>query len=279
MQKQKRIGVILLLLCCLLAGCKTAEEGENDSPASQTGTPSATEAAQPSGEPEKTSVLNGGLLLGSYRGLSYEPMDTNIPEAEVEAQLTALAAFYGEGTELTDGLIAEHFPEYQTVEEYREAVRQTLQKRKEDEALLDKRRQLLSRLIASAVWKKDISAEVAGYRESLLRYYQEQAAVAGESLAEYCSRTFSMEEAAFESYLAETAETYIRARYCLRGVAELEGLSVTDGLYETMLPALAQENGYEDAGEFAEAYSKDVIRDRMLCELAFQVVLETAVAE
>lgn len=270
---------MLLLLCCLLAGCSTKENDGDSGTESQTGTPSVTEAAQPSGEPEKIAVLNGGLLLGSYRGLSYKPMDTNVSEAEVEEQLAALAAFYGEGTELTDGLIAAHFPEYQTVEEYREAVRQTLQKQKEDEALRDKRRQLLSRLIASAVLKKDISAEVESYRESLLRYYQEQAAVAGESLAEYCSRAFSMEEAAFESYLAETAENYIRARYCLRGVAELEGLSVTDGQYETMLPVLAQENGYEDAGEFAEAYSKDVIRDRMLCELAFQVVLETAVAE
>ncbi len=270
---------MLLLLCCLLAGCRAAEEGENDSTDTQTGTPTATEAAQPSGEPEKTAVLNGGLLLGCYRGLSYEPTDTSVSEAEVEEQLTALAAFYGEGTELTDELIAAHFSEYQTVEEYRGAVRQALQKQKEDEALRDKRRQLLSRLIASAVLKKDISAEVAGYRDSLLKYYQEQAAVAGESLAEYCSRAFSMEEAAFERYLAETAENYIRARYCLRGVAELEQLSVTDEQYETMLPVLAQENGYEDAGEFAEAYSRDVIRDRMLCELAFRVVLETAVAE
>ncbi|MDO4316847.1 MAG: hypothetical protein Q4C48_01445 [Lachnospiraceae bacterium] len=278
MRTRNLIG-IFLLLCFLLAGCRTAENDGKEAPEE---TPALSAAAQPSEEPEqpeKTAVLNGALLLGEYRGLTYAATDVEPSEAEIEAQLAALAALYGAGTELTDELIAEHFPEYSTVTEYREAVRQALRQQKEEETLRDKRRQLLARLIDSAVLQKDVSQEVAAYRGSLLDFYRERAAVAGETLADYCSRELAMDEAAFESYLTEAAETYIRGRYCLRGVAELEGLAVSEETYETMLPALAQENGYEAPAEFAEDYSKDVIRDMMLCELAFQVVLETAAAE
>lgn len=278
MRTRNQIG-IFLLLCLLLIGCRAAE---NDGMDAAGETPALSDAAQPSEEPEqpeKTVVLNGALLLGEYRGLSYAATDAEPSEEEIEAQLHALAALYGEETELSDELIAAHFPEYRTVAEYREAVRQALREQKEEEALLDKRRQLLARLIDSAVLQKDVSQEVAAYRGSLLDFYRERAAVAGETLTDYCSRALAMDEAAFESYLTEAAETYIRGRYCLRGVAELERLSVSEETYETMLPRFAQENGYEDPAEFAEDYSKDVIRDMMLCELAFQVVLETAAAE
>lgn len=277
MKTRNQIGI--LLLCLLLVGCRSAENKEKNA-ASET--PALSDAAQPSEEPErpeKTAVLNGALLLGDYRGLSYTAADTEPSEAEVEAQLAALAALYGEGTEVTDELIAAHFSEYQTVAEYREAVRQTLRERNEEKALREKRRQLLAELIENAVLQKDISQEVTAYRGSLLDFYREKAALAGETLTDYCSRVLAMDEAEFESYLTEAAETYIRGRYCLRGVAELERLSVSEETYETMLPGIARENGYEEPAEFAEDYSKDVIRDMMLCELAFQAVLETAVAE
>ena len=177
--------------------------------------------------------------------------------------------------ELTDEFVAEKVPEYPTVAEYTEALRESMNL----EAYYE---QITEQLMASCEVEKYNEANVLLRKEMLITEYTSYAEYYGsyygldtETAIMYFLGFESTE--AFEEEMGNYAYEVEKNAMIVNEIAKMEGIEVSDELYNQEVAEYAEYYGYDDVAEFEEANGKDNIRDSILSELVMEFIIENAV--
>lgn len=223
-----------------------------------------------------------GAVAGESRSLNltFPETYTNNPDMAGKAvvfEVTVNAVKEEQVPELTDAFIADKFTDagYTTVEDYKEAVRKSLN----DETYYE---QVTEQLMASSEVEKYNESEVTERKEMLVSQYKNYAEYYGsfygldtETAIQYILGFESMD--AFETAMEEYAYDIIKNAMIIEEIAKAESIEVTDEYYNTEVTELAEYYGYEDVASFEEDNGKDLIKDAMLSTLVMEFVIDNAV--
>lgn len=173
-----------------------------------------------------------------------------------------------------DNDFALDFSRYDTLEEWRTAIREELAERHEVSAYQKLTKNLLDQIIASSEIPvdADLKEELA---EELYEDFLCDLEDAGMTFEKYRKRT-GKDEAAVQAEKANEAEQMIRQQSVLHAIANKEHLKISDEDLAEEIASLAEEEG-EDPGIFAEMLGDEEIEsiaDQLLLDLAMEFILE-----
>lgn len=220
-----------------------------------------------------------GAVEGEIRDL-YLTFPENYSSAELAGQdvvftVTVNDVMVVQYPELTDEFVAQEFPEYATVAEYIEAVRDALNQ----EAYYE---QITEMLMASSEVIAYDEAVVAARKQDLIDDYSAYAYYYGsyygldeETSIMYFLGYESME--AFEADMGVYAYDVEKNAMIMEEIALLENLEVTQEIYNNNVVEMAAYYGYEDIAEFEDANGVDAIKEAILSELVMNFIIENAV--
>lgn len=220
-----------------------------------------------------------GAIAGEQRdlNLTFPENYTNADLAgqAVVFQVTVNAVKEMQIPELTDEFLAENFPEYPTVAEYTEALREALNTNSYYEQVTE--------LVMA-------SSEVEKYNEANVLLRKQQLIEERTSYAEYYGAYYGLDTEtaimyffgyesteAMEEEMGEFAYQVEKNAMIIDEIAKLENIEVTDEYYDEQVVELAEYYGAADVASFEETYGKDVIMDSLLSELVMQFIIENAV--
>lgn len=177
--------------------------------------------------------------------------------------------------ELTDAFVAENFEEYTTVAEYTEALREALNL----ETYYDQATDLI---MASSEVEKYDEEKVEKEKQALIEEYTNFASYYGsmygfdaETAIQYILGFESIE--AFEEEMGNYAYDIVKNEMIIKEIAAMEGIELTEELYNEKVTEYAANYGYEDVASFVENYGEDVVRKSLLAELVMEFIIDNAV--
>ena len=221
-----------------------------------------------------------GVVAGEQRELDLTfPEDYGVDDLNGQAvvfQVTVNAVITELVPKLTDAFIAEKVPPYTTVDEYTEALRESMNFNTYYEQVTDL-------LMASSEVSKYNEAKVAERAEQLIAEYTSYAEYYGsyygldtETSIMYFLGFESVE--AFEEEMGVYAYDVEKNAMIMDEIAKKENIELTDDVYSTMLAEYAESYGYEDDTEtFLADYGEENVRSAMLSELVMEFIIENAV--
>lgn len=174
--------------------------------------------------------------------------------------------------EYTDAFVAE-VTDYETIEEYEEALREELLLSAQEEAKTAAGEDALAQAIENA--------EIKGYPEALFDVCYKDTKASYESYAEM----FGMEYEEFMSEfmdgedLEETTKSWVYEILVSQAIAEKEGYDVSDKDYESEAEKLAIDYGYASLEDFEEDYGKLSIMTTLIREKTIDFLYENAKVE
>ena len=176
---------------------------------------------------------------------------------------------------LTDEFIAEKFPDFPTVEEYRAKLTENMNFNTYYE-------QITNQLMESSEVEKYNEARVIQRTEQLIAEYSSYAQSYGAyyGLDEETSITYflgfeSMD--AFKEAMGEYAHEVEKNAMIIDEIAKKENIVLTDDIFDTMSAEYAASYSYEDVETFLADYGEETVRTAILSELVMEFIIENAV--
>ncbi len=176
---------------------------------------------------------------------------------------------------IDDGFIAEHFEEYDSVEAYKQAIREAYAENAKVEAEKVVRDYVAETIVAGAQWKGE-KPDSAAQKQVLWERCVNAAATEEITIAEYAEKHYSMTEEELSAYLLQTAEKQLTVYYAMLGIAEREQVSISDEEYAALLPEYREEHGaYNDLSDekYELLIGKEEIRNGMLSDKMYELLL------
>lgn len=168
--------------------------------------------------------------------------------------------------------------EFDTLAEYREDVKKTLTKEKEEEAKAEKEEKVIEAIIAEA--QMDIpEAMLVTQQRSMADDFAQRIQMQGISLDQYFQFT-GLTKAALLEQLKPQAEQRIKTRLVLEAVAKAENIEVSEEEYAAEIKKMAEayqmteDKVTEMIGKFEQKSIKEDIRVRKALDLAVEHVVE-----
>lgn len=222
-------------------------------------------------------------LIGTVAGQNID-LNLTFPETyeknpdlagqEVVFHVTVNAVKESVVPELTDEFIQEN-SDYQSVEEYRTALRDAMNQETFYQQILDS-------LMASC--------EVENYPEDRIQQTKENFVNNYMMYAQYYGSLTGMDtETALKYFfnvdsvqaLEEAGETYaynvVKQQLILEKIAEVEGLSVSDERFDIEVVKYAEQYNYSTVEEFLEAYKEEDVRQSILMDVTMEFCIANAV--
>lgn len=178
--------------------------------------------------------------------------------------------------ELTDGTVSD-LTDYETVAEYRESVRESL----EDEAELNshdaQRKAAFEKIMEASVFSGLDEKDVQSYVDETISYYSYYANMWGIEVGELTEMYFGISYEEFVADVKKEAEYVVKQYLILDAVIAAEKIELTDQEYEEKLADYAEEYGYDDPQEAEEMLGKEEIRCSVLRDKAFEKIVDSLV--
>jgi trigger factor len=171
--------------------------------------------------------------------------------------------------ELTDEFV-QGISESQTVDEYRQSVREDLTKGKEEEAEYTKQNDIWTAVKDGCEIKEYPQELVDKYKELITTNYSSYAEQSGVELDEFMTTYFGM---SVEDYAKSSAADEM----IFKVVAKDAGLELTDEQFTEKATELATTYGYESLDAFIKAVGETQIRDGILWDVTMDYLVENAV--
>lgn len=182
--------------------------------------------------------------------------------------------------ELTDDWVEDYtMGQYNTVEEFRTYVKDTMEQEAERNAALEDQ---------STIWQAVVSnAEILSYPEGLIDYYyadqksllESYAIQNGVDYETYLAQIGLTPETA-ETELQDYAEETAKSAIVNRAIAEELDIKIAEEEYQSYLEELAEIYGYEDLDVLVrDAGGRVSIEDGMIFEQVIEVIQKSAVAK
>lgn len=182
--------------------------------------------------------------------------------------------------EMNDELIAEYSNgQFKTVDDYKTYVSEYIIQKKEQTYMGEVRGILLDQVVSNTKFGKLDSEKLDGYYNDIKSSYASEALKNNMNLEEYLSVTYNMTLGEFDEQLKSVAEQTMKEEMVLNAIISAEKIVLTEEQYRTMAEEYMNELGYTDRMKLEEDYSKEELRQKMLFDLAINVIMENAVAE
>ena len=254
----------LLLIICMLPGILSAcGKGSEKEPISEgADIPIVYESD------EVSLCQYKGNTVPGYSADSYVPTEEEISQRVAEVCMYAVETS-GEYMEYTDEWVASHFSDISTLEELKEAAKESLVTEAQMDAPYDNRQAAVMYVVEhSTVNASEKTKESA--REQLLSMHKRDAAGQGyESFVEYLKKTGYESEADFmgSDFFRAEVDNAVSLSLVARAVAENEGIVVTE----------EQIDGYEGSikeGIFAD---REAVRNYLLEQAAYDLIYDNTI--
>lgn len=207
---------------------------------------------------------------------------------DVVFECTINEIYYTTGAaELTEEFVKENTA-YDSIEAYRESVREGLIATKEEEARSTQLSELYQQLLNDCDVKKfpeklleEQIQEAEDYYNYMLDYYIQ-------FYYYYYSQSFTREQMLtilgttqeeFDAEVQESGETSAKSIMIMTVIAEKEGITLSDSEFEEALEGYIVENGVDSADEFYEqtGYTEETLREDCLFDKTLEYLLDNAV--
>ena len=173
--------------------------------------------------------------------------------------------------ELTDEFV-QSISDYQTVDEYRDGIRQEMLEQKQESVSLQIQQSVLQQVIDNSTF--DLSRNAISRRYNTeIDNYQTQAEMYGMRLSQMAA-SYGMDEGSFKEYVYASVEENAQSQLVLNTIAAQEGIAVTDEARQE----LADMNG-QTVEEGVEAYGQESFDQMALNRQVMKFLEENAVNE
>ena len=217
-------------------------------------------------------------LIGAVKGQKLD-LDLTFPEGYPSEDLAGQAVVFEvtvnavkTPSELNDDLVMAN-TDYKTLEEYREATRNDLEKQAADNAEYQKQSSVFQTIMNNSQVVASEESIQAAYDEAMT-YYETMATNSGmelETLVGY----YGMDLDTFKAQVRTQAEENAKQQLVINAIADKEGIKVTDEELESM----AEEYGFESVDKMKESAGENVGNESLLTNLVLKFVSDNAVAE
>ena len=190
--------------------------------------------------------------------------------------------------ELTDAFIAEKTDKkYETVDAYKEYVKETIRNEKKEEATMQKEYDIVRQLIDTTTFNIDLTEEI-NRTVSNLKSYNDQMSKSsyGVDGAGFYRILYGWDSDRYENYIKETADFSVKYEYIRSAIVEAENFEVTDEEIDTLTKSLMSSYGYGNVDDFFAVIKsnngvegKDYVREQVKLNKAADLIFNTAVPE
>lgn len=204
--------------------------------------------------------------------LDLSDYDESYEDCDVTCVINITAVYEIVIEDITDDYVQEN-TEYETVEEYRQAIYDELLADESATAIDDAEYDAWYAVVDASVlnsYSDELYEEKYEYFYSDMEYYAE--------LFGYDDADEFIEDWGYDDdTIKEEVESYIKEELVLEAIVEAEGIELTDDEYDEGLSELAEEYGYDDVDEFSEEYDTDDVYDYLLQEKVMEFIYDNAV--
>ena len=173
---------------------------------------------------------------------------------------------------ITDG-------EYTDVDAYKESVKETLIKNKEDSRDSEIKSDILSQISANST-VRDYPQEMLDYGlTNMQNAYKQMASQYDMEYADLLQNYFGMTEEQFNEEALNVVKQNLDAEMYLKAIAEKEGIEVSDDDYEAACQRYADTYGYDSVDDLKAAYDEDTIRISALQDKVLDFLEENTTVE
>ena len=264
---------------------RAAEEGDVVN-IDYTGYQNGEEFAGGSAEGEDLELGSGTMIDGFEDGLiglkkgDTKELNLTFPEDYREAALAGQSVVFDVTVnavkekmdpELTDEFV-QSISDYQTVEEYRQGIRDEILTQRQESVDLQIQQTVLQNVVDNSQF--DLSRNAISRRyNAQIDQYQEQAKMYGMRLSQL-AQSYGMDEGSFKEYVYASVEDDAKNQLVLNTIAAQEGIAVTDEARQE----LADMNG-QTVEEGVEAYGQESFDQMALNRQVMKFLAENAVNE
>ena len=182
--------------------------------------------------------------------------------------------------EMNDELIVDYSNgQFKTVDEYKKFASEYIIQAKAQTYMSEVRSKLLDQIVADTKFGKLDSEKLDGYYNDIKNYYANEALANNMSLEQYLAATYNTTVDEFNAQVKGVAEQSMKEEMVLNAIIAAEKIVLTDEQYNTMVKEYMNKYDYTDQAKFEADYNKDKLRQSMLFDLAFKVIMDSAVAE
>lgn len=179
--------------------------------------------------------------------------------------------------ELTDEWVAENSEDSETVDEYREEVRTSLEDSAEESARSELRTSIQDALLAQSEIKEYPEGAVDEQIEQANEYYTSIAGLYGMELSDFITTYLQTTEEDFNASVETAAQQTVQLDEALKLIAEKENLEPSDEEYEEEIADLAESAGMDDVDAFKEQYGEDVLKESVLRQTVLDYLVDHCV--
>lgn len=179
--------------------------------------------------------------------------------------------------ELNDEWVQANGEGAQTVEEYREKVREILEENSEFTAKQNNIDAAFNALLNEIEVKSYPEGKVEEQKEIYTTRYQTLASAYGMDLATFLSVYKGITEIEFDTQAQTAAENYVKIVLACELLSEKLKLNSTGDEYDQAVANLANHYGYEDAAQFVETYGEEMIKTTIMEEKVAAYLIEKSV--
>lgn len=218
-------------------------------------------------------------LLGAKTGdtveveVDFSAYDDSLADSETKCEIQVINVYEIVIEDITDDYVKEN-TDYETVEEYRDAVYDELYEEEYDGAVEEMKYSAWQTAMDNAVLN-DYTDEMYDDQYEVfisdIQYYAEMFGYEDDV------DTFMEEWGYTDDDIKTGVEEYIKQNLLCQAIAAAEGIEVSDDEYQAGLEELALEYGYDDAEAFAEDYDTEEVREYLLLEKVMSFVADNAV--
>lgn len=180
--------------------------------------------------------------------------------------------------ELSDELVTE-ISECKSVSEYREQIRDTVREEKEAQAESQKVNDLFAQIYSTSTIREYPQDVVDYSMDTLVGYYEDFAADAGQSFEEFLQQNFGQSEEEFRNECKQVVTESLSQEMILMAIAETEDLTVSEGEYEEGLARYAEDAGAESTEDYLKTTSRQEVLRNLLLDKALALVEDSAVIQ
>ncbi|MBC8571190.1 trigger factor [Zongyangia hominis] len=180
--------------------------------------------------------------------------------------------------EFNDAFVQTLGDQYKTVDDYKNALRTSLEEQKKQSVESDKITSLRQTLFEKCEILKYPDGALDDYIKEMTDYYTNYAASVELSLADFLQQNMGMTEAEFQEEAKKTAEQNVGLELIINAIAEKEKITIGDDEYKELCAKYSEQFGFESEEKFIEYYGgEEEVRKNMLSDKVMEFVSDNAV--
>ncbi len=171
---------------------------------------------------------------------------------------------------------------YDTVEEYRASIKDSLEKEKIAEEKYNEQIRLMGVIMETSTIIEYPEEQVKYIEDEIVNEIKNEAEMQNMELENYISYALQMDMTQFDELVNEYAITAVRDELIIYGIAQAEGIEVTKEEYNSYIDSVLEEQGLDDESfkqfsngkSFEEFYGEDSIYFSLYVEKVIDRVIE-----